>query len=126
MGWLKRCFWQCIMCFALLFQGPLSAYAAEILQVREADLLLIGDQNRNYSVRLACAEIKPGQAQNAIDFLRSQLPRRQRVNLMPIGSKDGLLLARVRPFGNKKDLTNLLIEKNLASLSPTCEPQKIS
>jgi hypothetical protein len=109
-----------------LFQGPLSAYAAEILQVREADLLLIGDQNRNYSVRLACAEIKPGQAQNAIDFLRSQLPRRQRVNLMPIGSKDGLLLARVRPLGSKKDLTNLLIEQNLASLSPTCEPQKIS
>ncbi|WP_315856099.1 nuclease [Synechococcus lacustris] len=94
--------------------------AAEVLQVREADLLLIGDQNRTYSVRLACAEINPGQEQNSIDFLRKQLPRRQKVNLMPMGSKDGLLLARVRPLGSSQDLSSLLVENQLAKLNQGC------
>ena len=79
---------------------PHMASAAEVLQVREADLLLIGDHKRTYSVRLACVNPRPGQEAAAVHFLRKQLPRRQRVNLMPMGSRDGLLLAKVRLLGS--------------------------
>lgn len=103
-----------------LLLTPVKLSAAEVLQVREADLLLIGDQNRTYSVRLACADIIQGQEQNSIAFLRKQLPRRQKVNLMPMGSKDGLLLARVRPLGSSQDLSGLLVENELAKLNQSC------
>lgn len=103
-----------------LLLAPVKLSAAEVLQVREADLLLIGDQNRTYSVRLACADIIQGQEQNSIAFLRKQLPRRQKVNLMPMGSKDGLLLARVRPLGSSQDLSGLLVENELAKLNQSC------
>lgn len=120
---MKRIFDYCLAVLlvisGLLFT-PVRVSAAEVLQVREADLLLIGDQNRTYSVRLACAEITPGQEQNAINFLRKQLPRRQKVNLMPMGSKDGLLLARVRPLGSSQDLSSLLVENQLAKLNQDC------
>jgi len=71
-------------------------------------------------VRLACADIIQGQEQNSIAFLRKQLPRRQKVNLMPMGSKDGLLLARVRPLGSSQDLSGLLVENELAKLNQSC------
>ncbi len=120
---MKRIFEYCLALVLLisgLLLSPVRVSAAEVLQVREADLLLIGDQNRTYSVRLACAEINPGQEQNSIDFLRKQLPRRQKVNLMPMGSKDGLLLARVRPLGSSQDLSSLLVENQLAKLNQGC------
>ncbi|WP_353090761.1 nuclease [Synechococcus lacustris] len=120
---MKRIFDYCLALLLLisgLLLSPARVSAAEVLQVREADLLLIGDQNRTYSVRLACAEINPGQERNSIDFLRKQLPRRQKVNLMPMGSKDGLLLARVRPLGSSQDLSSLLVENQLAELNQGC------
>lgn len=121
MNWFCLCFVHVLILITCLLQMPSFAAAAEVLQVREADLLLIGDQNRTYSVRLACAEIQPGKEKAAIDFLRKTLPRRQRVNLMPIGSEEGLLLARVRALGSDSDLTTLLVEQQLATISSTCE-----
>ena len=120
---MKRIFDYCLALLLLisgLLLSPVRVSAAEVLQVREADLLLIGDQNRTYSVRLACADIIQGQEQNSIAFLRKQLPRRQKVNLMPMGSKDGLLLARVRPLGSSQDLSGLLVENELAKLNQSC------
>ncbi|NCU75345.1 MAG: nuclease [Synechococcaceae bacterium WBB_32_011] len=120
---MRSIFGYCLALLLLisgLLLAPVKLSAAEVLQVREADLLLIGDQNRTYSVRLACADIIQGQEQNSIAFLRKQLPRRQKVNLMPMGSKDGLLLARVRPLGSSQDLSSLLVENELAKLNQSC------
>ena len=104
----------------LLLLWPAAARAAEVLQVREADLLLIGDHNRTYSVRLACAEPIVGREAEAVDLLRHQLRRRQRVNLMPMGSRDGLLLARVRPLGMESDLAQQLVAAGLARTVEGC------
>lgn len=120
MNWFCLSFVHVLLLITCLLQVPSFVSAAEVLQVREADLLLIGDQNRTYSVRLACAEIQPGKGKAAIDFLRKTLPRRQRVNLMPIGSEEGLLLARVRALDSDSDLTTLLVEQQLATVSSTC------
>ena len=95
---------------------------AEVLQVREPDLLLIGDHNRTYSVRLACIAPVAGEETAALKLLRTKLPRRQRVNLMPMGSRDGLLLARVRPLGQEQDLNDLLITAGLAQATESCQP----
>ena len=122
MGWRG---WQ-IVCAAvlasLLMGWPAASWAAEVLQVREPDLLLIGDHNRTYSVRLACIAPIAGEEAAALKLLRNQLPRRQRVNLMPMGSRDGLLLARVRPLGQDQDLNDLLIEAGMAKASSSCQP----
>ena len=122
----RRRWWQTLaaLLLAVALLSPLPATAAEVLQVREPDLLLIGDHNRTYSVRLACITPKAGQEAEAVNFLRKQLPRRQRVNLMPMGSQDGLLLARVRPLGSELDLSTQLVEAQLASNGGECTNRK--
>ena len=114
--------WLGALFLVLLLAWPGSVWAAEVLQVRQADLLLIGDHNRTYSVRLACVQPLEGKEAAALDFLRKQLPRGQRVNLMPMGSQGGLLLARVRPIGKTSDLSSQLVAAQLAELSSSCLP----
>ena len=103
----------CLLPVGLL--APAAAAAAEVLQVRTATLLQVGDSNRSYSVELACVAVDPAQQQPAIDWLRQQLPRRSRVNLRPMGNHDGILLARVQKLGEATDLGSGLIAAGLAS-----------
>ena len=79
----------------LLF-WPGAALAAEMLQVRGATLLQLGDQNRSYTVQLACIVVPEAQQGEAVDWLRQAAPRRTRVNLRPMGQNQGVLLARVQ------------------------------
>lgn len=84
--------------------------AAEVLQVRSATLLQVGDSNRSYTVELACMAPIESERDQALAWLRQQLPRRTRVNLRPIGNHDGILLARVQKLGADQDLSSGLIE----------------
>ena len=101
----------------LLLVLPPQAFAAEVLQVRSATLLQVGDRNRNYSVQLACVQVEPEVEQQAQDWMRRALPRRRRVNLRPEGSADGVLLARVTPIGDDLDLGAALVSEGLAQLT---------
>ena len=101
----------------LLFVLPAQAFGAEVLQVRSATLLQVGDRNRNYSVQLACVKVDPEDEQQAQDWMRRELPRRRRVNLRPEGSSDGVLLARVTPIGDDLDLGAALVRKGLAEVT---------
>jgi hypothetical protein len=94
---------------------PGAAAAAEVLQVRNATLLQVGDSNRSYTVELACIQVAPEQEQQAVAWLRQQLPRRTRVNLRPLGSHDGILLARVQKLGEASDLGTGLIAAGVAT-----------
>ncbi len=82
----------------VLLAGLAPALAAEVLQVRTATLLQIGDRNRSYPVQLACLEVAPEDQAQAQQWLRARLPRQSRVNLRPIGSVGGTLVARVTPL----------------------------
>ncbi len=84
-----------VLAVTLLLGLPEAGQAAEVLQVRSGTVLQIGDGNRNYTVRLACLAVSPETNAEAVAWLRQQLPRRSRVNLRPVGSEDGLLVARV-------------------------------
>jgi len=103
----------------LLTAVPVSA--AEVLQVRSSRLLQVGDHNRTYTVELACAAVDPSREAEAISWLRTQVPRRRRVNLRPVGTRDGQLLARVTPIGQALDLSSGLVAESLAADSCSVE-----
>ena len=112
-----------VLVAAVLLGGSGSAHAAEVLQVRSANLLQVGDHNRTYTVELACLSIPAGGDAAAAEHLRGELPRRTRVNLRPLGNHDGTLVARVQPLQGGQpagDLSEGLINAGLASPSPDC------
>ena len=90
-------------------------YAAEILQVSSSSVLLIGDHNRTYTVKLACTEISPDLEEKSVNWLKKQLPRHTKVNLKPKGSLDGVLIAKVIPFNSNNDISEKYITEGLAT-----------
>ena len=88
--------------------------AAEILQVTSSSVLLIGDHNRTYTVKLACTEVSPELEEKSVKWLKKQLPRHTKVNLKPKGSVDGVLVAKVIPFDSNVDITEKYINEGLA------------
>ena len=88
--------------------------AAEILQVTSSSVLLIGDHNRTYTVKLACTEVSPESEEKSVKWLKKQLPRHTKVNLKPKGSVDGILIAKVIPFDSNIDITEKYINEGLA------------
>ena len=103
--------------FVLIISFFLSCYhvsAAEILQVSSSSILLIGDHNRNYTVKIACTEITPDLEERSFNWLQKQLPRHTKVNLRPKGSIDGILVARVIPFNTNIDITDKYISEGFA------------
>lgn len=102
-----------LVCWLLIAVQPLAA--AEVLQVRTASLLQVGDHNRTYTVELPCIAMSDAGEVAAVAWLREQVPRRRRVNLRPVGSHEGHLLARVTPIGESVDLSQGLIAAGLAT-----------
>ena len=101
----------------LLLLWVVPVQAAEVLQVRSSALLQVGDHNRTYTVALACSAVDPSHESEATAWLRQELPRRRKVNLRPVGSSEGQLMARVTPIGSDRDLSSGLIAAGLASNS---------
>ena len=97
-----------------IFSFVSEVYSAEILQVSSSSILLIGDNNRTYTVKIACAEISPDLEERSINWLKKQLPRHTKVNLRPKGSFDGVLVAKVIPFNSNIDITEKYINEGLA------------
>ena len=89
-------------------------FAAEILQVTSSSVLLIGDHNRTYTVKLACTEVSSELEEKSVKWLKKQLPRHTKVNLKPKGSVDGVLVAKVIPFDSNVDITEKYINEGLA------------
>tara|TARA_B100000579_G_scaffold341363_1_gene293177 strand:- start:196 stop:543 length:348 start_codon:yes stop_codon:yes gene_type:complete len=90
-------------------------HAAEVLQVSSSSVLLIGDNNRTYTVKIACTEISPDLEERSFNWLKKKLPRHTKVNLKPKGSVDGVLVARVIPFNSNIDITEQYVNEGLAS-----------
>ena len=120
--------WRAVMALvlatAVLLSGGAAIDAAEVLQVRSANLLQVGDHNRTYSVELACLQVSVDQQDAAAAWLRRELPRRTRVNLRPLGNHDGTLQARVQRLGSRDaaglDLEEGLIAAGLATPLADC------
>lgn len=95
------------------------APAAEVLQVTGPDRLLIGDRNRTTAVRLGCVAVPPESAAEATELLRQLLPRHRRVNLRPLASRDGEMLARISTLDSEVgDPASALLAAGLAQPAP--------
>ncbi len=109
-------FFTMILILIISFFGFYSEVdAAEILQVTSSSVLLIGDHNRTYTVKLACTEINPDLEEESVNWLKKQLPRHTKVNLKPKGSVDGILVAKVIPFDSNIDIAEKYINEGLAT-----------
>tara|TARA_B100000579_G_C22109655_1_gene522524 strand:+ start:70 stop:417 length:348 start_codon:yes stop_codon:yes gene_type:complete len=112
---MNKFYTKLLTIFISFFCFTLQVNAAEILQVSSASILLIGDHNRTYTVKIACAEINPDLEEKSFKWLKKQLPRHTKVNLKPKGSVDGVLLAKVIPFNSKIDISEKYINEGLAT-----------
>ena len=97
-----------------LFSFPVNLLAAQVLQVRSSSTLLIGDRNRTFTVKIACIEVEQDQEEMAKYWLKDKVSGKKRVNLMPTGSQEGILLAKVISIDSKEDLGKGLVDEGFA------------
>ena len=102
-----------IICF--IFLNPLPVNSAEILQIKSSNTILVGDQNRNLTIRLFCVDVNENDEIKATNFLKSEFPRGSKVKIKPFGFKENVLLAKVFNIKGTKEMTELLVAKNLSS-----------
>tara|TARA_Y100001968_G_C18940616_1_gene518529 strand:- start:143 stop:490 length:348 start_codon:yes stop_codon:yes gene_type:complete len=112
---MNKFFTKFLVLLISFFCFYLKVDAAEILQVTSSSVLLIGDHNRTYTVKLACTEISPDLEVESVNWLKKKLPRHTKVNLRPKGSVDGVLLAKVIPFDSNIDINEQYINAGLAT-----------
>ncbi len=99
----------------LIVLNPLIVSSAEILQINTSNTILVGDQNRNLTIRLFCVDVNETDELEATNLLKSEFPRGSKVKIKPFGLKDNLLLAKVFDVKGTKEMTELLVSKDLTS-----------
>jgi len=102
-----------IFCFIVF--NPLIVNSAEILQVNNSNTILVGDQNRNLTIRLFCVDVNKNDELEAINLLKSEFPRGSKVKIKPFGTEENLLLAKVFNIKGTKEMTEMLVAKNLTN-----------
>ena len=102
-----------ILC--LIVFNPIVVNSAEILQIKNSNTILVGDQNRNLTIELFCVDVNENDEIEAINLLKSEFPRGSKVRIKPLGFKENLLLAKVFNIKGTKEMSELLVAKNLTS-----------
>ena len=107
-----------LIIFFLVAFYPIRINSAEILQINNSSSILVGDQNRDLPIKLSCVEIKnENDEQIAINLLKKEFPRGSKVKIKPIGFKENILIAKVFDIYETKEMSDLLIAKNLSNNS---------
>ena len=99
----------------MIFLNPVIVNSAEILQIKSSNNILLGDQNRNITIGLFCVDVNENDELKATNLLKSEFPRGSKVKIKPFGFKDNLLLAKVFNIKGTKEMTELLVAKDLTS-----------
>ena len=116
---MKNIFSLFITFFLIVFY-PTKIYSAEILQINNSSSILVGDQNRNLPIKLFCVEINDQDDEKiAINLLKKEFPRGSKVKIKPFGFKENVLLAKVFDIKETKEMSELLIAKDLSK--ETCK-----
>ena len=102
-----------LLIICLIFLNPLEVNSAEILQIKSSNTILVGDQNRNLTIGLFCVDVNENDELEAINLLKSEFPRGSKVKIKPFGSKENVLLAKVFNIKGTKEMTELLVAKDL-------------
>ena len=104
-----------LIVFFLVFFNPVIVNSAEILQIKSSNTILVGDQNRNLSIKLFCVDVNENDELEATNLLKSQFPRGSKVKIKPFGFNENVLLAKVFNINGTKEMTELLVSKDLTS-----------
>ena len=99
----------------MIFLNPEIVNSAEILQIKNSNTILVGDQNRNLTVGLFCVDVNENDEIKATNLLKSEFPRGTKVKIKPFGFKENVLLAKVFNIKGSKEMTELLVAKDLTS-----------
>ena len=109
-----------LIIFFLVVLYPIRTYSAEILQINNSSSILVGDQNRDLPIKLFCVEINnEDDEKSALNLLKKEFPRGSKVKIKPIGFKENILIAKVFDINETKEMSDLLIAKNLSK--ETCQ-----
>ena len=100
-----------IICLIIL--NPILVNSAEILQIKSSNTILVGDQNRNLTIGLFCVDVNVNDEIEATTLLKSEFPRGSKVKIKPFGFKENVLLAKVFNIKSNKEMTELLVAKDL-------------
>ena len=104
-----------ILCFIfIVVLVPSITLSAEVLQITSSSNIKIGDQNRNYQIKIACIDTEESKEEQITNWLRSELPRHSKVNLLPKGYEDGVLLARIVKLKSGNDISESMSNLGLA------------
>ncbi len=104
-----------IIIVCLIVLNPVTVNSAEILQIKSSNTILVGDQNRNLTIGLFCVDVNENDELEATKLLRSEFPRGSKVKIKPFGFKENVLLAKVFNIKGTKEMTELLVTKDLTS-----------
>ena len=97
----------------MIFLNPIGVNSAEILQIKSSNTILVGDQNRNLTIGLFCVDVNENDELEATKLLKSEFPRGSKVKIKPFGFKETVLLAKVFNIKGTKEMTELLVAKDL-------------
>ena len=104
-----------LIIICLIFLNPVIVNSAEILQIKSSNTILVGDQNRNLTIGLFCVDVDKNDEIEAMNLLKSEFPRGSKVKIKPFGFKENVLLAKVFNIKSNKEMTELLVAKDLTS-----------
>ena len=99
----------------LIVLNPVIVNSAEILQIKNSNIILVGDQNRNLTIKLFCVDVNENDELEATNLLKSEFPRGSKVKIKPLGFKENVLLAKVFNIKGTKEMTEILVTKHLTS-----------
>ena len=99
----------------LIVVNPVIVNSAEILQIKSSNTILVGDQNRNLTIGLFCINVNENDEIEATKLLKSEFPRGSKVKIKPFGFEENVLIAKVFNIKGTKEMTELLVAKNLSS-----------
>ena len=102
-----------LIIICLILFNPLVVNSAEILQIKSSNTILVGDQNRNLTIRLFCVNVNENDELEAANLLKSEFPRGSKVKIKPFGLKENVLLAKVFNIKGTKEMTDLLLDRDL-------------
>ena len=102
-----------LIIICLISLNPISVNSAEILQIKNSNTILVGDQNRNLTIGLFCVDVDENNELQATNLLKREFPRGSKVKIKPFGFKENIMLAKVFNIKNTKEMTELLVAKDL-------------
>ena len=97
---------QVILISLVIF--PINTCAAELLQIKDVNTILVGDQNRSISISLYCIDIKENEKEKANEILKRNFPRGTKVKIKPFGSNNNGLIAKIFRVDDETEMTELL------------------